>query len=82
MAKYTPPHQLTESSTLHFLCRDRKDRQHLNHNLNDHVAHSHSRCDASIYLEPAEEIFNAAKDVDELVLASARIFNRLRSVSK
>ena len=81
MVKYTP-HQLTESSTLHFLRRERKDHQHLNHNLNDCVAHSLSRCDASIYLKPAEEMFNAVKDVDELVLASARIFNRLVSVSK
>jgi hypothetical protein len=35
----------------------------------------------SIYLKPAEEIFNAVKDVDELVLASARIFSHLDSVS-
>jgi predicted ester cyclase len=82
MGKYTPPHQLTDSSMLHFLCRDRKDSQHLNHNLNDHVAHSHRRCDASIYLKPAEETFNAVKDVDKLVLASARIFSRLGSASK
>jgi hypothetical protein len=58
MVKYTP-HQLTESSTLRFFCRDRKDGQHLNHNLNDYVAHSPSRCDAGIYLKPAEEVFDA-----------------------
>src|SRR6266852_8774022 len=75
------PHQLTESSTLYFLCRHRKDSQNLNHNLNDYVAHSPSRCDTSIYLKPAEEMFNAVENVDKLVLASARIFSRLGSVS-
>ena len=67
---------------LHFFCRDCKDRQHLNHNLNDYVAHSHSRCDASIHLKPAEEMFNAVKAVDKLISAGARIFTRLGSVSK
>ena len=81
MVKYTP-HQLTDTSTLHFPRRDPKDRQHLNHNLNDYGAHSHSRCDASIYIKSAEEMFNAVKDVEKLVLASARIFSRLGSVSK
>jgi hypothetical protein len=76
MVEYTP-HQLTESSTLHFRCRDRKDGQHLDHNLNDYVAHGPSRCDASIYLKPAEEMFDAVKAVDKLVLASAQIVSRL-----
>ena len=80
--KHTPSHQLTDSSTPHILRRDPKDRQHLNHNLNDYVAHGPSRCDAGIYLKSAEEIFNAVKDVDNLVLDSARIFSRLGSVSE
>jgi hypothetical protein len=78
MIKYKS-HQLTESSTLYFLRRDRKDGQHLNHNLNDYVTHSPSRCDAGVYLKPAEEMFNSVKDIDKLVLASARIFTRLGS---
>ena len=81
MVRYTRYH-LTESPTLRFLCRDRKDRQHLNHNLNNYVAHGPSRCDASINIKPEEEVFNAVKDVDKLVLAGARIFSRLGSVSK
>ena len=76
MVRHTQ-HQLTDSSTIHFFCRDRKDHQHLNHNLNDYVAHSPSRSDVYIYLKPAEELFNVVKDVDKLVLASARIFSRL-----
>ena len=79
--KYTQ-HQLTDSSTHHFLCRNRKDRQNLNKNVNDYVAHSHSRCDASIYLQPEEEILNAVKDVNKLVLVSACIVSRLGSESK
>jgi hypothetical protein len=74
--------KLTDSSTLHFLCRHPKDGQHLNHNFNDYVAHSHSRCDANIYLKPAEETFNAVKAVDKLSLAGARIFSRLGSMLK
>jgi hypothetical protein len=81
MVKYTP-HQRTESSTLYFFRRDRKDGQHFDHNLNDYVAHGPSRCDTSIYLKPAEEIFNPVKNVDQLVLDSASIFNCLGSVSK
>jgi hypothetical protein len=81
MVKYTR-YYLTESSTLRFLCRDRKDRQHLNHNLNNYVAHGPSRCDASINLKPEEEVFNAIEDVDKLVLTGTRIFSRLDSVSK
>ena len=80
MVEYTL-HQLTESSTLHFLCRNRKDGQHLNHNIDDYVAHSPSWHDASVYLKPAEETFNAVKAVGKLVLVSARIFSRLGSVS-
>jgi hypothetical protein len=82
MIEYTPSHQLTDSSTLHILRRDPKDRQHLNHNLNYHIAHGPSRCDASIYLKPAEETFDAVEDVDKLVLGIACIFSRLGSVSK
>ena len=76
MVKYTQ-YLLTDWSTLHFICRDRKDGQYLNHNLNDYVAHGRSWCDASVYFKPAEDIFNAVEDVDKLVLASARIISRL-----
>ena len=81
MVKYIRT-QLTDSSTLHFLCHNPKDRQHLNHNLSDRVDHGRSWCDTYIYLGPAEETFNAVKDVDKFVLPSIRIFNRLGSVSK
>ncbi len=62
---------------LYFLCRHRKDRKYLNHNLDNHVRHCRSRRDASVYLKPVEETFNAVKNVDKLVLASTGIFSRL-----
>jgi hypothetical protein len=69
--------KLTESSTLHFLCRDPKDRQYLDHNIDNHLRHPRSRCDADVYLKPVEEALDAVKDVDQLVSASARIFSHL-----
>jgi hypothetical protein len=69
--------QLTQWSTFHFLCRDCKNRQHLDHNLNNHVCHCRSRCKDSVYLKPVEEMFDAIKDVNYFFLASARIFSRL-----
>jgi hypothetical protein len=74
--KYTR-NQLTQWSTFHFLCHDCKNRQHLDHNLNDHVRHCRSRYKGSVYLKPAEEMFDVIKDVNYLFLASARIFGRL-----
>src|SRR5712671_7033884 len=73
--KYTQ-NQLTQWPTFHFLCRDRKDRQHLDHNLNNHVRHSCSRREDSVYLKSAEETFDAIKDVDYLFLVIA-LYSRL-----
>jgi hypothetical protein len=75
-------HLPTESSAFRFLRHDREDCQHLNYNVDDHICHCRSRRDAGVYLKPAEETFDSVKDVDKLVLASARIFSRLGSVSK
>ena len=74
--KYTR-NQLTQWSALQFLCCDRKDRQHLCHNLNDHVRHRRSRCEDNVYLKPAEEMFDPIKDINYLFLASARIVSCL-----
>ena len=70
-------HQLTESSALHFPCRDPKDCYDLDHNLDDYVYHSSSWCDTNVYFEPMEETFDAVKNFNELVLPSAGIFSRL-----
>jgi hypothetical protein len=62
---------------LHLFCRDRKDGEYLNHNLNDHVNHSCSWCNAGVYPKPVEEMFDAVEEVNQLVSASASIFSRL-----
>ena len=69
--------QLTQLSTFHFLRSDCKNRQHLHHNLNNDVRHCSSGCNDSVYLKPAEEVFDAIKDINYLFLAGARIFSRL-----
>ena len=70
-------HQLTQSSPLHFVCRDPKDSQYLDHNIDDYGPHSRSRGDASVYLKPAKETLNAVKEVNELGFASADIVSCL-----
>ena len=69
--------QLTQLPIFHFLRRDCQDRQHLHHNYNNYVHHCRSRCKDGVYLKPAEEMFDAIKDVDYLSFASARTLSRL-----
>ena len=72
--------QPTQTPAPHFLCRDRKDREYLHHNLDVYVLHSRGRGDASVYLKSMEEASDAVKDFDELVSARASIFSRLRNL--
>ena len=74
-------HPPTQSSTFHLFGRDRKDVYYLDHNFDDHVRHSCSWCDASVYVKPLKEPFDAVEDIDELVLTRASIFSRLEAVS-
>ena len=69
---------LTQSPTFHFLCRNRKNREYLNHNLHDYVSHSRGRGNASVYLELMEEAFDEVKNVNEFVSERTSIFSRLR----
>ena len=69
---------LTQSPTLHFLRRNRKDPKYLRHNLDDYISHGHGRGDASVYLKSMEEMSDAIKNLDELVSARAGIFSCLR----
>jgi len=50
---------LSPSSLFDLRCRDVKDREHLNHDLHDHVRHCRSRWHVFIRLEPLEEILDA-----------------------
>lgn len=70
-------YRLTQSSTSHLLCRDRKNGDYLNHNLNNHVDHGRSRRNAGVNLKPVEEMFDAVEELNQLVSASAGIFSRL-----
>src|SRR6267154_965222 len=71
-------HQLTQSPTFHFHCRDRDDGEYFDHNINNYVRHSRSRCDANVNLKPLKKSPDAVKEVVNLVSASADIFSRLR----
>jgi hypothetical protein len=51
----------TEWSLLDFLGHDPKDRNNLDHDLNDDVRHSRCRSDLYIHLKPLEKEFHAAK---------------------
>ena len=76
-------HRLTQPSAFHFLRRIPKNGKDLDHDINNYVRHSRSRCNASVNLKPLEESFNAVKQVEKLVSASAGIFSCLRvKVSK
>ncbi len=70
-------HRLTQSPTLHFLRRDRKDSEYLDHDLDNHVGHGCSRCDARVYLKPVKEMLDVVKEVNKLVSAGVDIFSRL-----
>jgi hypothetical protein len=71
-------HRLTQSPTIHFLRRDRKDGEYLDHNINNYVHHSRSWCNSSVNLKPLKKSFDAVIEVDKLVSASADTLSRLR----
>jgi hypothetical protein len=64
----------------HFFCRDCKDRQYLDHDINDYFCHSHSGFDANVYLKPTEETFDAVKNVNKFVLTGFGVFYCLGSM--
>src|ERR1700761_8149106 len=70
----------TGSSLPDFLCHDPKDRDNLNHDLDDDVCHGRRRSDLYICLEPLKKVFYTAKQVNKSILASADILNTLRGM--
>ena len=74
-------HRLTQSSTFHFFGRDPKDVYDLDHNFDNHVRHSCSRCKASVYVKPPKETFDAVEGIIEHVLTRDGIFSRLGALS-
>ena len=73
---YEPEH--TESSLLNFLRYDPKDRNNLDHDLNNDVRHSCRRLDVYVRLKPLEKEFHAAKQLDKNILGSANVLHSLR----
>ena len=51
----------TGSSLPYFLRYNSKDRDHLNHDLDDDIFHSHRRSDLYVCLKSLEKVFHAAK---------------------
>ena len=71
---------LTYSPLFNLRCRDPKDRENLDHYLNDYIHHVRSRRQFCIDLETTEKHLNPLKDVDESVLARSSILSCLRGV--
>ena len=72
----------TLSTLTNFLGHDPKDRDNLNHNLDDDVPHGRRRSDLYICLKSLEEVFHAAKQIDENIFASADVLNCLKDTSQ
>ena len=51
----------TGSSLPYFLRYNSKDRDHLNHDVDDNISHGSRRSDLYVCLKPLEEVFHAAK---------------------
>ena len=69
--------QLTCSTLLDFLCRDRKNGKHFNHDLDYHVCHPRGWWHFDIGLQSPEEALNALKDRGEHDLTIGNGFGSL-----
>ena len=67
----------TGSSLTDFLCHNSKDRDNLNHDLDNDVPHGRRRSDRCVCLKPLEKVFHTTKQVDESIFACADILNSL-----
>ena len=70
--------QLTHATPLHFFCRHPNDDQYLRHYFHRDFCHSSGRWHPDVNLEPTEEVFDPAEQVDENVLARVDVFDRLK----
>ena len=71
---------LTHSPLFNLPCRDAKNRENLDHYLNDYIHHFCSRRQFCIDLETPEKHLNPLKDVDKSILARTSILSCLRGV--
>ena len=63
-----------------FLRHDPKDRDNLDHDLDDNVPHCRSRSDLYICLKSFEEVFHAIKQIDKGVFAGSDVLDGLGSI--
>ena len=68
----------TCSALTDLLRHNPKDRDYLDHDLNEDVRHSRRLLDIDVSFKPEEKELHAAKKVYQSILASAVIFNDLR----
>jgi len=71
--------QLTHATPLPFFCRYPNDDQYLCHYFRCYLCHSSGRWHPDVNLEPTEEVFDSAEQVDESALACVDVFDRLRN---
>ena len=76
--KHISGDELTDSSSLHLLCRDSKHRQYFGHDLRQYVRDRCCRCDFCVSLEAGEEAFDPVEEFDKSFAARGSIFRRLR----
>jgi hypothetical protein len=70
----------TEWSLLDFLRDDAKDRNNLDHDLNNNLRHGRCRSNGDIFFKPHKKIFHAIEQVDKSFLGSADVLNSLRGI--
>ena len=70
--------KLTHWTPLHFFRRHTNDDQYLCHYFRCYLSHGGVRWHPDVNLEPTEEVFNPAEQVDESALARVDVFNRLK----
>jgi hypothetical protein len=72
--------RLTRSSPFDLLCRDGKEANHLDDNIQYNTLHSVSRWDTRISFQSLEKVFDPAEELDEHVLMSPNVFYRLEDL--
>ena len=70
--------QLTKSPLLDLLGRKSKSREEFYYYLNQHVCQGWRRRDPGIYTKSGEEVLEGRKQIDQCIIASADVFDRLR----
>src|SRR6266478_737565 len=71
---------LTQSALLHLFRCDPKNRENLDHYLNDHIHHFRDRLHFGVDLQSSENQFDPLKNVDKSIFASPNVLDCLRNV--